>query len=387
MSILEEIYASTLRFLTPLTVEDTYKIIVHEAVKLVDGESGRIFLADGKNFINVYNSSPEMPLFNPRKKGNVFRSFSKNKAFIVHSNEVKKTYPQLGKSNVRSIMYIPLSNNGKSYGVMIIRSKKDKKFNSEELSILKLFGSLANLAMRKSQLYAEIKESLDSRDLFISLAAHELRTPLTSVNGYIQLLKTRIKNREQIPPRWVMELEMESNRLKQLVEEFLEINSIRTGRIQFDFKEASLSKILKRSISVFGFNKPDRKIVFENKLNSPKDTVIGDQNKLTQVIVNVFENADKYSHPDKKILVTLEHKDSSYMIKIADRGRGIAEEDLPKIFKGFYKGKDSLHEGMGLGLYLAKLIIDRHNGIINISSKLNEGTKVIVVLPRSELVN
>ncbi len=384
MSILEEIYASTLRFLTPLTVEDTYKIIVHEAVKLVDGESGRIFLADGKNFINVYNSSPEMPLFNPRKKGNVFRSFSKNKAFIVHSNEVKKTYPQLGKSNVRSIMYIPLSNNGKSYGVMIIRSKKDKKFNSEELSILKLFGSLANLAMRKSQLYAEIKESLDSRDLFISLAAHELRTPLTSVNGYIQLLKTRIKNREQIPPRWVMELEMESNRLKQLVEEFLEINSIRTGRIQFDFKEASLSKIIKRSISVFGFNKPDRKIVFENKLNSPKDTVIGDQNKLTQVIVNVFENADKYSHPDKKILVTLEHKDSSYMIKIADRGRGIAEEDLPKIFKGFYKGKDSLHEGMGLGLYLAKNIIESHQGNIEIKSEINKGTKVQIKLPRME---
>src|SRR5258708_13028226 len=182
-----------------------------------------------------------------------------------------------------------------TFFVLTLDSKKKEYFDKKKKNTLILFGSLASLAIKKAQLYNEVKQAADVRDLFISLAAHELRTPLTSVNGYIQLLKTRIKNRKKIPSKWVMELEMESNRLKQLVEEFLEINSIRTGKIQFDFKEASLSKIIKRSISVFGFNKPERKIFFKNKLNSPKDTVIENQTKLTQVIVNVFENADKYA--------------------------------------------------------------------------------------------
>ncbi|HKC14356.1 MAG TPA: GAF domain-containing sensor histidine kinase [Patescibacteria group bacterium] len=384
MNILEKIYESTLKFLASSTPEEVYERIVNEAIQVVNVDEGAIYLKDGDNFKAVYATQPYVYNITPRKSGNTNKAFLTRKTIIANVN---KSHPELNKDKIKSSIFIPLSYESKSIGVLTLDSKKKEYFDKKKKNTLILFGSLASLAIKKAQLYNEVKQAADVRDLFISLAAHELRTPLTSVNGYIQLLKTRIKNRKKIPSKWVMELEMESNRLKQLVEEFLEINSIRTGKIQFDFKEASLSKIIKRSISVFGFNKPERKIVFKNKLNSPKDTVIGDQNKLTQVIVNVFENADKYSYPDKKILITLESKDSSYMINIADRGRGIAKEDLPKIFKGFYKGKDSLHEGMGLGLYLSKLIIDRHNGIINISSKLNEGTKVVVVLPRSELIN
>src|SRR5258708_23087690 len=169
---------------------------------------------------------------------------------------VNKSHPELNKDKIKSSIFIPLSYESKSIGVLTLDSKKKEYFDKKKKNTLILFGSLASLAIKKAQLYNEVKQAADVKDLFISLAAHELRTPLTSVNGYIQLLKTRIKNRKKIPSKWVMELEMESNRLKQLVEEFLEINSIRTGKIQFDFKEASLSKIIKRSISVFGFNKP-----------------------------------------------------------------------------------------------------------------------------------
>lgn len=383
MSILEKIYESTLKFLVPLSSEETYKIVVEEAIRLVNGDSGRIFVKSGSDFVPVYNSSSDMPLMDPRKKGNVYKSYSKNKAFIIHSGEVKGTYPQLKNSDIRSIMYIPLENRNLSYGVLVIRSKRDEKFEDSDLQVLKLFGSLASLAIRKSELFNETKKSLEDRDLFISLAAHELRTPLTTLNGYIQLMLTRIREKKSIQNKWVLELALESQRLKLLIDEFLEINRIRSGKLQFNWQEYNLKKIVSRSISSFKFNAPMRKIVLKDKLGA-KNKIIGDPEKLVQVVINILENAHKYSSEKEKILVSLRYKSPYYVLDIIDQGKGIHEQDLSRVFEGFYKGEGNLHEGMGLGLYLSKNIIDAHHGEISIKSKLNKGTKVEIKLPRME---
>lgn len=383
MNTLEKIYGSTLRFLIPLDLQETYKNIIDEALKIVDGDSGRIFMSDAGEFTSVYSSITTTPLNDPRKRGNVYISFSKNKAFIAHEREVIRTYPDLTESGIRSIIYIPLANNNVCYGVMTIRSKKDRKFSKGNLEVLKIFGSMASMAIRKAQLYSDLEKSIKDRDLFISLASHELRTPLTTINGYIQLLLSRLRNKKPIDRAWVMELAFETQRMKNLIEEFLEINRIRSGKLQFNFIELNFSEIIKHVISTFKLNFPKRKLKVENKLNKDDLIVIADPDKLHQVFMNILENAVKYSDPNTDISLELSNNTDYMRVSISDKGQGIEEKDMPLVFKGFYKGKNSLHEGMGLGLYLSRHIIQMHQGKIKVKSRPNVGTKIIIELPRS----
>lgn len=383
MSILEQIHTAALKFLVASTPNEVYQRIVTEAIKLVDVEDGAIYLKNQKDFKAVYATRPYVYKIIPRKSGNTHNAFTTQKTIVAN---VTRSHPELKKTNINSSIFIPLSYGDRAIGVLTLDSKRKEDFTESKRSTLALFGSLASLAIRKAQLYNEAQQAIDTRDLFISLAAHELRTPLTTVDGYIQLLKEKVKNKKPIQMKWIENLSLESNRLKLLIDEFLEINRIKTGKLQYEWKEISVRRIVKKAISIFKFNKPERKITFYDLLAGKKDYIIGDRNKLMQVLINVLENADKYSPSNKEIIVNLKLKKSEYVVEILDQGMGIEEEDLSKIFKGFYKGKNSLHEGMGLGLYLAKLIIIDHHGTIDLFSKLGKGTKVEIRLPRVELV-
>lgn len=385
MSILEKIYGSALKFLVPLTSEETYRVVGEEATKLVGGQYSSILLESGGGLERVYATSPLSYKIGVRSEGLRYQAFKEGKAEILHSKTVeklKKVHPELSELHGKSVIFIPLTNQGQSIGLLTVVSSKDKSFGKNSLEILKLFGSLASLAIRKAQLYNETKQALDNRDLFISLAAHELRTPLTTLDGYIQLLLSKMRNNKPIQDRWFMELALESQRLKTLMQEFLEINSIRNGKLQYNWAEVKLKEILKHAISSFRFNNPTRKIILSDELSSNGGKIIADQDKLLEVFTNILENAEKYSPDEKDINVLLKREDSYLLVEITDKGQGIKKKDMPLVFKGFYKGENSLHEGMGLGLYLAKNIIDSHHGEISIKSKLNEGTKVRIKLPQ-----
>ncbi|HZQ29573.1 MAG TPA: GAF domain-containing sensor histidine kinase [Patescibacteria group bacterium] len=382
--ILANIYNSALKFLIPLNSEETLKTIVHEAIKLVGGENGTILLARDSVLERVYATSPVSYRIETKRQGSRYEVFKNQKAKILHKDRVKDLeiiHPALSEMNVSSIILVPLTNQEESIGVLTVTSRQDRNFGLRDLEVLKLFGSFASLAIRKSQLYEEVNKALGMRDLFISLAAHELRTPLTSVTGYFQLLRGRIESKKPVPSKWLEDMDVETKRLKQIVEEFLEINRIRSGKFQYDLKEIRLKKLINRSIAAFKFSHPERKINFTNGIVQ-SDKIIGDRDKLIQVITNVLENAAKYSASDKEININLKNEPKEFVLEIVDHGQGIPKGEIPQIFKGFYKGKNSLHEGMGLGLYLAKNIMDDHHGKIEIASELEKGTTVKLKLPK-----
>lgn len=385
MSILENIYSSVLRFLVPLSVDETYKVVVEEAVRLTDGQYGTIYLTSRGELRRVFSTMPQSVSIKLRKRGYRYKAFKGKMSILINKKDLKKLkaiHPELHRIEARSVLVVPLINQGRSEGLLTIDSWTDKKFTKKDLETLKLFGSLASLAIKQANLYEEIKKSLENRDLFISLASHELRTPLTTINGYIQLLISRIRQRKPIDNKWILELAFESQRMKNLLDEFLEINSIRIGKIQFNFGEISLSEIVNHAISTFKFNFPKRKLTVKNRL--PKtDLIIGDSDKLHEVFMNILENSVKYSSPKTEITLSLLRQKDFFKIIVSDQGWGIEEKDIPQVFEGFYKGKSSKHEGMGLGLYLVKNIIDAHHGEISIDSKVGRGTNVNIKLPKS----
>ncbi|KKS65532.1 hypothetical protein A3A14_03410 [Candidatus Daviesbacteria bacterium RIFCSPLOWO2_01_FULL_43_38] len=380
---LEKIYKAGLKFLAPLTPEETYRTIVSEAIKLVDGDSGIIrLLVDGELEPVCHLSYPTPPLPRPRRNGLSWKTFRTRKAFVGHSEEIRA---ESVKSGIKSVIFIPLAYRNKSIGVLAVRSYKEDYFTQKQLKILELFGSTASLAIRKMQLYEETKKAVETRDLFLSMAAHEFRTPLTTISGYAQLLAARFPKDLVVQSKWVEEMSWEVSRLTSLVNELLEISKIRGGQFQYTWRECHITKVIERAIAELHFNYPKHKLVFESHLRDGQDLVVGDFDKLIQVVINLLDNAAKFSPSNKEIRVNLKLRSNNLVILVKDSGSGIEGKDLPRVFEGFYRGHKVANEGMGIGLFLAKNIIVQHHGLINISSKLNKGTTVEIRLPKVKL--
>lgn len=383
--ILKKIYLSSLKFLAPLTTRDTYTTIVSEAIKLVQAEHGSILLEQDGELNRVYSTNPILYRIKHRKRGFLFKAFKTGKPIIIHAKKIEKVHPEIKKLSIVTDIIIPLSYRHKSIGILAVLTKKEEKFNEEDMDALILFGSMASLAIRKTQLYDETKSALETRDLFISMASHELKTPVTTIFGFAQLLLEKKNKKNEIKTSWIDSLNAECARLKSLINDLLEANRINNKHLYHDFRERSLRKIIRRILDNFKFSHPDRKTVFNDNINSRKDAIIGDSNRLIEVFINLLDNAAKFSPPQSEITLTLKQDKKSFNIIIEDRGRGITKKDKPKIFDRFYKGTGTTHEGLGLGLFLVKDIIERHHGTINLHSQPNQGTIVEVKLPKAKV--
>lgn len=384
--VLEKIYEAGLKFLVPLGLEDTYTTITQEAIKLVGADSGSIFLSQQGELKRVYASDPTFYKIIPRPNGYIYRVFKTGKPCVLNANQIERIHPEIKDTDTEtnSNLMVPLSYRGRPVGVLTLQSPRNGHFDDEHLNILTLFSALASLAIRKTQMYDEIKQALDTRDDFISMASHELRTPLTAVNGYIQLLNTRVHEDRNPEYRWLQELTRECYRLTELVKELLEINRIKSGQLHYEWREQHLRDVIYQSVRSFNFSYPDRIAEIKDLLGEESDIFVGDIGKMVQVFSNILENAAKYSDPNSIIVVSLSFKFPFLIIKVKDQGKGIKKEDLSKVFDNYYRGTNHQREGIGLGLYLAKDIIDRHHGSIKVHSKPNKGTEVEIRLLRSK---
>ncbi len=383
-SIIKKIYISTMRFLEQYTVEQTFAMIIDEAIKLVEAEYGSVLLAQEGELKRVYASNPQAFQTQIRKGANTYKAFKTGKAILATIEDMQKAHPELIGFGVRSTLFIPLSNRGKSIGVLTLNSKKNHNFSQHDLDIMQLFGSMASLAIRKNQLYDETKKALETRDMFISMAAHELRTPLTAIHGYGQLLRKKLTLEDSNESRWAQHLTNESTRLMILVNDLLEINRIRIGQLHYNWKECDLNEILERVVTNFPFRFADYNLVYKNFIKDGDYSVIGDYDKLLQVIDNILDNAVKFSNRGSKIDLKLSSSAKYIKVVITDSGKGIKKEDLEKVYERYFRGSNHLVEGMGLGLYLTKNIISQHHGTVKIKSKENIGTSVIINLPKGK---
>lgn len=385
ITLLDQITKSSLKFLEPQSLSETYKTIVEEAVKLTKAEGGSIVIMQGRRMQRVWATNPLTYKIPPRKKGFTYKVYKTRKSAVLKAEEIAKIHPLLREINVKAIILIPLYYKRKSIGVLSVHSVCKAKFSEQELGTLELFGTFASLAILKTQLYEETQKSLETRDLFISMAAHEMRTPVTTLNIYSELLKNRLKKSpDSQEARWIEEISWEVSRIKSLINELLVVNRIKTGILTYDFKEISIRELLGKCLYNFQLTHADYIVQFKD-LEPRRDKIIGDFEKLVQVILNVLENAAKYSLNTEVITVSLRANSKYFVINVTDKGQGIPKKDLPHIFEGFYRGKtDGELKGMGLGLFLSHNIIKKHHGKITVKSRIGKGTEVEINLPRAK---
>lgn len=228
----------------------------------------------------------------------------------------------------------------------------------------------------------EIKELERRKEEFITAASHELRTPVTSLNVYLHLIdqyfkQSKLEKYETYSVGAIQQL----NKITNLIEQMLDLNKIQSGALSFKFKEISLGEIVATLIEKMRMLHPSREIILEG---SCAGIIFGDAERLSQAIENLLNNSIKFSGEQSAIIVTMAEADRQVSIDIKDFGIGIARNYLPKIFDRFFRipgPKEETYPGMGMGLYLTKKIIDKHNGKITVESIEDDYTNFSIKIP------
>ena len=218
----------------------------------------------------------------------------------------------------------------------------------------------------------------------VSMVAHELRSPLTSIAGFSELLLDPDLEKEQLNEYAEIILK-ESNRLSNLINKFLDISRIESGKSQVNKIPLDLGMLV-TNILEYNKQQAEKKMITVD-LNIPAELplVNVDKGMIEEVVLNLFSNAVKYSPENRKILISIKEEKDELVVSIKDQGFGISEEALPNLFNKFYRVTDNEEvrdiEGSGLGLSLVKEIVELHEGTTWVESELGKGSTFYFSIP------
>jgi signal transduction histidine kinase len=225
------------------------------------------------------------------------------------------------------------------------------------------------------------------RDTFLAMVSHELRTPSNAILGWAQLIKDRRVD-EETKARGIEVIERNARLQARLIEQLLDFSRVNNGLLRLDAQRAPLAPILEAAVDTMLPQAQAKEIYLDMELDASAIPVICDPARLHQVITNLLANAIKFTPSGGRVGIRLACRGAYAEITVSDTGRGIPTEFLPHIFDPFKQAgadKATLRDGLGLGLTIARHIIERHRGKIYAES-LGEGTgtKFTVTLPLEE---
>lgn len=230
-----------------------------------------------------------------------------------------------------------------------------------------------------------IRKTLENQKNFVSDASHELRTPLTIIQTNLDILKGADKN-ETIAENnhWIHNIQEETTRMSQLINSLLFLARADAKQQLLSMKKVQIDELIIETLNSFQVLSAKKSLQLEHASLAPT-TILADEPKIRQVLTIILDNAIRHTDSNGTIITRLTTSHDKCIITINDTGEGIAKHHLPKLFDRFYQVDESRHKGgSGLGLSLAKWIIEQHHGSIAIDSQLNHGTTVTIKLPLSK---
>lgn len=304
-------------------------------------------------------------------------------------------------SHIKTTLGYPLVTDGAVTGVILISINRSfENLAQFEKDSIASFGDVTAVALDKSRLYQELKvtnnklsdannrlKELDKlKSEFVSLATHQIRAPLTSIKGYISLVKEG--DFGPVTPEVLGALDIvfqSTNNLVTIVGDFLDVSRIEQGKMKYDFTDFDAQELVNQVVIEQKPNVEKKGLVLNYVFEQGKNYMIhGDRGKIKQVVGNIIDNSIKYT-PQGSIGVDLSHKDDKILVKVFDTGVGIPQSTIPKLFQKFTRAANANETnilGTGLGLYVAKQMIEAHKGRVWAESEgEGKGAQFYIELP------
>ncbi|MFO7850165.1 MAG: HAMP domain-containing sensor histidine kinase [Spirochaetia bacterium] len=267
-----------------------------------------------------------------------------------------------------------------------------KRDDNEDLfhDFSRLNNELADLQRDLHKKNRKLEKTIQERDKYIGVVAHDFRNPLSGFSGMCGFLLDEDLGELTEEQKEVLALMKEnSEHLLQMVNDMLDLSSIKTGTLSLNLETADLLQVVKSCVDINRQISRKKNILIELNSEGSSLPVSMDRVKIKQVLDNLLSNAIKFSHPGTVIHVKLKYLGESVELEVADQGQGIPEEEMPKLFKPY--SNINVHstggeKSTGLGLAISRRIVEGHGGSLTAESTPGEGTVFRVVLPleRSE---
>ncbi len=307
-----------------------------------------------------------------------------NEGKIIISNKSFKDFVQ--KDSVEERFYWEIIREQK-FDELIKRAVEEKNNLSSEIKINdRIFLCSANFLASKEEIVLTLHDITDIKNLerikrdFVANLSHELRTPLTSIKGFAETIEESID--EENKP-YLEIIKRNTERLINIVRDLLLLSEMEKEGTLLDIERLDLKSLSANVIKIFEQQAKDKNLKLNFIAENGDFIIEGDEFKLEQMLINLIENAIKYTE-EGEVKVSLRQKSEHAIIEIQDTGIGIPESHIPRIFERFYvvdKSRSKNLGGTGLGLSIVKHIVMLHNGRIEVESIYGSGTKFTVILP------
>ncbi|KKU92229.1 MAG: hypothetical protein UY21_C0003G0005 [Microgenomates group bacterium GW2011_GWA1_48_10] len=375
-----------------------YRIIVLTLVDETNNELRRISLSQTEEALKAQQASAvpfqEIKIPLSAKDNLLIKTLNEKRPYVTHywpdiftpiltSEQAVANQTAAG---IKTSMIYPVIVKEKSIGVLIFSMIKEEKDVSEvEKELINGFTDIVGLAVQNSRLYSALEDTtvqlsrandrlheLDTlKSEFVSVASHELRTPMTAIKSYLWMaLAGKGGNINDKQKYYLERAYISTDRLIKLVNDLLNVSRIESGKLSMEPAKLSVEQFVDEVISEVKPRADELGIRIINGYNpqEPLPPVLGDSDKLKEVVINIIGNSLKFTPKDGSITFSYETSGGFVTTHVKDTGEGIAPEDLPKLFQKFglvresYVTNQKASQGTGLGLYISKAIIDLHGG-------------------------
>jgi signal transduction histidine kinase len=247
--------------------------------------------------------------------------------------------------------------------------------------LLSFDGNLLNIIASTRDI-THFREAEELKSTFISVISHELKTPVALIKGYVGTLRREDATWDRaVVDDSLGVIEDEADRLAELIENLLDASRLEAGVLAVNSTDLSLPQLVERTAERFRVQTDEHTIVVDFPADFP--IILADEDRIAQVVSNLITNAIKYS-PGGEIRISGEVRPEQVIVCVRDQGRGIAPGDIPYIFDRFYRAEDAQRntKGVGLGLYLARAVVEAHKGSIWVNPAPGDGACICFSLPR-----
>lgn len=311
-----------------------------------------------------------------------------NTSYFLKSSDIQKLIDK-GEIKVKGTLAkvwigVPMRVKEKPIGVIVVQDYDDESaFDEENLHMLEFLSEQISMAIIRKNNEEQLKENVETKNKFFSIIAHDLKSPFNSLIGLSSLLEQGILKDEEERMEIYRNLHDTSKEGYALLDNLLLWTRSQIGRVEHNETRFNLRKHVQTVFSLLENNANLKQINLENNVSEVIE-VIGDQNKIQTIIRNLVSNAIKYSYPGSSVRVDAEFEKQDLIISVHDKGTGISEDIVNKLFSpgtDFKRQGTNKERGTGLGLLISREFVEQHNGRIWVESEKGEGSRFYFSIP------
>lgn len=284
-------------------------------------------------------------------------------------------------SGQRSLMVVPLVSRGQTLGVVTIASAEGKAFVREDAALAAELARHGSLAIDNARLYLESQQAVRAREEVLAIVSHDLRNPLNAVTLATSLLKASGGMSEEDREQFEI-IDISAQRMRRLIEDLLDVTRLEGGKqLPIEPQRLEVEPLMRETYELFRVQAAANSIAFHCSADDGLPPVYADRHRVLQVLSNLVGNSLKFTQAGGIINCRAEARRDEVLFTVSDTGPGIPKENLGDIFNPYWQAKRTARFGAGLGLPIAKGIVESHGGRIWVESEQGKGTTFYFTLP------